>query len=51
MSNEPRQNSGSLQRRRGVVVSYVYTAAQAIVQLIYVPLLLSCIGQDEYGLY
>lgn len=51
MRNEPRQSSGSLQRRRGVVVSYVYTAAQAIVQLIYVPLLLSCIGQDEYGLY
>lgn len=35
----------------GVVVSYVYTVCNILVQLIYVPLLLSSIGQEEYGLY
>lgn len=35
----------------GVLVSYAYTACNILVQLIYVPLLLSSIGQEEYGLY
>lgn len=43
--------SGSQRRRAGAVVSYVYMMAQIIVQLVYVPLLLSGIGQEEYGLY
>lgn len=38
-------------RRKGVVVSYVYTVCNIVVQLIYVPILLSSIGQVEYGLY
>lgn len=38
-------------RRMGVLVSYAYTACNILVQLIYVPLLLSSIGQEEYGLY
>ena len=38
-------------RRIGVLVSYAYTACNILVQLIYVPLLLSSIGQEEYGLY
>ena len=32
-------------------MSYVYMVVNIIVQLVYVPLLLSCIGQEEYGLY
>lgn len=35
----------------GVVLSYAYTLAQAIVGIIYVPLLLSGLGAGEYGLY
>ena len=38
-------------RQRGVIFSYIYMAVQMIVQLIYVPLLLSTLGQSEYGLY
>lgn len=38
-------------RRIGALISYVYMAVQVVVQLIYVPLLLGSIGQDEYGLY
>lgn len=41
-------NSG---RRVGVIISYAYTVVQIVVQLIYVPILLSCIGQSEYGIY
>lgn len=37
--------------RAGAIMSYIYMAVSIVVQLIYVPLLLSCIGQDEYGLY
>lgn len=39
------------QRKKGVVLSYVYSVAQVSVYLVYVPLLLSGIGQEEYGLY
>lgn len=45
------EGSGSQRRRAGALVSYVYMVAQIVVQLIYVPLLLSGIGQEEYGLY
>lgn len=43
--------TGSVARRRGIVLSYAYLAANLVVQLIYVPLLLSSIGREEYGLY
>ena len=43
--------SDSSNRRSGVVATYVYTICNILVQLIYVPLLLSSIGQEEYGLY
>lgn len=45
------ERSGSQRRRAGAVVSYVYMMAQIVVQLVYVPLLLRGIGQEEYGLY
>lgn len=38
-------------RRVGALLSYVYMAVNVVVQLIYVPLLLSSIGRDEYGMY
>lgn len=38
-------------RRIGAMISYLYSAAQIIVNLIYVPILLSTIGQSEYGLF
>ena len=45
------EGSGSHRRRAGAVVSYAYMVAQVVVQLAYVPLLLTGIGQEEYGLY
>lgn len=39
------------QRRAGAIVSMVYSVAQAIIGLLYVPLLLRGIGSSEYGLY
>lgn len=45
------ERTGAQRRRAGAVVSYAYMVAQIVVQLIYVPLLLSGIGQEEYGLY
>lgn len=38
-------------RRVGALISYIHMAVQVVVQLVYVPLLLNSIGQDEYGLY
>lgn len=38
-------------RRSGVIVSYIYSIAQVVVNLLYVPILLGSIGQSEYGLY
>ena len=38
-------------RRSGAIASYLYTIAQMVVALVYVPLLLGGIGQAEYGLY
>lgn len=43
--------TSSSKRKHGIIISYIYTIAQVVVNLIYVPLLLSCIGQEEYGLY
>lgn len=39
------------QRRVGAVISMIYSASQAIIGLLYVPLLLNGIGSSEYGLY
>lgn len=41
----------SVRRQRGVIASYVNMVVQIVVNLAYVPLLLSTIGQEEYGLY
>lgn len=41
----------SRRRRQGILASYAYTFAQVVVNLVYVPLLLSTIGKTEYGLY
>lgn len=38
-------------RKTGAIASYAYTFAQIAVNLIYVPLLLTGVGQAEYGLY
>ena len=45
------KNSSAKKRERGAVASYAYTIVQIVVNLLYVPLLLTCIGQEEYGLY
>lgn len=37
--------------RSGVIVSYLYSIGQIVVNLLYVPLLINGIGASEYGLY
>lgn len=49
MGAEQPSNGGK--RRAGVVVSYAYSIVQILVNLIYVPILLSGIGKSEFGLY
>lgn len=39
------------QRKAGIVLSYIYTAVHGIANLLYIPILLNRIGQNEYGLY
>lgn len=39
------------ERKKGALLSYILSAVQVIVNLLYVPLLLSTIGQKEYGLF
>lgn len=43
--------SDAASRKKGVIVSAAYIVGQVAVNLVYVPLLLTTIGQDEYGLY
>lgn len=50
-SMEDEGTAGSSRRRGGVIISYINAVASMIVSLLYVPILLSGIGQDEYGLY
>lgn len=45
------KQSDSKRRRSGIALSYVYTIAQIVVNLLYVPILLRGIGASEFGLY
>lgn len=45
------KSSSAARRRQGVYISYAYTAVQVIVNFLYVPIVLSTIGREEYGLY
>jgi len=39
------------QRKRGIILSYTQTVIHLIANLLYVPILLRTIGQNEYGVY
>ena len=41
----------SHQRRLGSIIGYIYTLCQAIISIIYIPILLHGIGDSEYGLF
>lgn len=43
--------NGPNKRKTGAVASFAYTVVQIIVNLLYVPLLLRGMSQEEYGLY
>lgn len=43
--------TNSNQRKIGAILSYVSIIANTLVQLLYTPLLISKLGQSEYGLY
>lgn len=38
-------------RKKGIIMSYAYIIIHALVNFLYVPILLKYIGNDEYGLY
>lgn len=38
-------------RKKGVILSYLYTVVQIVVNIIYVPILINILGDNEYGLY
>lgn len=44
-------NNDSTQRKAGAILSYVNLGLGSIVPLIYTPIMLSLLGQAEYGLY
>lgn len=39
------------QKKAGIVLSYVGIAANALIQLLYTPVMLRLLGQQEYGIY
>lgn len=39
------------QRKLGIVLSYISIAANAVVQLLYTPIMIRLLGQSEYGVY
>ena len=41
----------SKQRKTGAILSYVSIVASTLIQLLYTPLLITKLGQSEYGLY
>lgn len=41
----------SIQRKAGIVLSYADMALQIVISLVYTPVMLSLLGQSEYGLY
>lgn len=44
-------NDGSIQRRRGIVLSYLHKGLAMAVSLVYTPVMLRLLGQHEYGIY
>lgn len=43
--------NASYQRKIGSLIGYVYTICQAVISIVYIPILLHGIGDSEYGLY
>ena len=43
--------NSSQQRKFGSVIGYIYTLCQAVISIVYIPILLKGIGDSEYGLY
>lgn len=43
--------TSSNRRKSGAIMSYLYVITQIVVNLLYVPMLLSTIGRSEYGLF
>ncbi len=39
------------QKKIGALIGYIYTVLQAVISIVYIPLLLNGIGKNEYGLY
>lgn len=44
-------NNRSLQRKSGAILSYIHLFLNAVISLIYVPILLKTLGDSEYGVY
>ena len=39
------------QKKTGAIIGYVHTVLQAVISIVYIPILLNGIGKNEYGLY
>lgn len=46
-----KKNTGMNQLKSGVILSYLATGLNIIVQLVYTPVMIQLLGQSEYGLY
>ena len=44
-------NDNSVQRKNGIILSYVTIIVNTLVQLVYTPYLIRTLGQSEYGLF
>lgn len=43
--------SSTSQKKYGTILGYVYTVLQAVIGIVYIPILLNGIGKAEYGIY
>ncbi len=45
------QRDSSIQRKTGIVLQYVQMSLNILIQLLYTPVMLRILGQNEYGIY
>ena len=51
MKQNENEEQRSSSRKKGAILSYFYSAAQILINLLYVPLLIRGLGSEEYGLF
>ena len=41
----------TMNRKKGVIFSYIFMVAEALSSILYTPFVIRCLGQDEYGVF